>query len=196
MLEDEKIILQRNEAFRNQHQDLISGIYVGKQFYQFETIDLFEGQMRMLLPKEFIDMPAEMQRKKYPSEFRPQVIKTSNMGDINFTFSHLEQKTGYGQLNDIISDYITVIRRLQPENLFFDKGLLEGKNTSCAWTEFKSYAINGDLYNLLFLSVIGGYLMMGMFNCPLEQWSDWKKYREQILKTIYDVEKGEHYESK
>lgn len=191
MREDEKIILRRNEEIKKQYQNIETGIYIGNQFYIFEKNVLFDGRMEMFLPEEFDDMPREMLQKKYPSELRPQIVKTNVSGDINFTFSLLETKVGYEQLSDTVSDYMSVIRRLQPGNLFFDKGTLMTVNTGCAWTEFSSYAINEDLYNMLFLSVIEGKLMLGMFNCPLSQGSDWKSFRNQILGTISDITKEE-----
>lgn len=46
----------------------------------------------LMLPDTFVDMPSSIVKLKYPSEQRPQIIKTSLDASVNFTFSLFNQE--------------------------------------------------------------------------------------------------------
>lgn len=187
MYEDEKIISQRNEEIKSHYNDIRTGVFIGKQFYRFEETSLPEMHIKMLIPDNFTDMSTDMLRKKYPSEQRPQIVKTNQSGTINFTFNILNSNTEYEDLSGILSGFIMTIRSLFPGTMFLEKGV-EDTEIKYNWMEFKSNAVNGAIYNWFFLTVISDNLLMGTFNCPMRDWPDWKPYLKEIMSSFYELE--------
>lgn len=86
---DEVLIRAMNVHKAGQQGNIYSGIFIREELFEFEKQVLFEERMSIMLPKKFVDMPLDMAKRKYPMEQRPQIIKTNETGDINFTFNLL-----------------------------------------------------------------------------------------------------------
>ena len=85
--EDEKIIKAMNAYKKGTYGSIQEGFFIKEELVTFEKEWLFDKKMQIMLPTSFTDMPMEQAKLKYPMEQRPQVIKTNEETDINFTFS-------------------------------------------------------------------------------------------------------------
>lgn len=195
MFEDEQIAALRYEEKKKKYNNIRTGVYVGDDLIKFTEYRLFDSRMCILLPDHFSDMDSENARKKYPSEQRPQIIKTNQSGTVNFTFSLIEEEVRPEQLNGLRDGFHKAIKRLQPADIFLDQGEVPAYDRFCSWMDFRSYALDNDIYNLMFLCIIGGQLLLGMFNCPLREWMDWKEVLTQIMMSLKDLTEEEVYES-
>ena len=84
---DEKILEYRRRARKEKFSSLETGMYIKDELVTFSEIPLFNDQFTIMLPDSFVDMPSEIAKIKYPSEQRPQIIKTSMDTTINFAFN-------------------------------------------------------------------------------------------------------------
>jgi len=50
--------------------------------------------------------------------------------------------------------------------------------------DYKSYSMGGAIYNIMFVSAIFDRPLIGTFNCPFEQWEQWRPVALEMLKTI------------
>lgn len=185
--EDEKIIAMRNAEKRKQYTSIETGFYVGDELIKFAECRLFDDRMSIMLPDGFTDMSLEDAKKKYPSENRPQIIKTDSDGSVNFTFSRFEQPMQADQIKDTVDDLRLMLRKAHPANLFIEDGQVEFESTICRWFDFKGYTINGTIYNVLFVAPVENGFILGMFNCPFEVWPSWKPVVLLLLGTIIDL---------
>lgn len=140
----------------------------------------------VVLPDNFTDMPPDMLSKKYPSEQRPQIVKTNQNGTVNFTFSIIDNDSKEEDLSGILTGFIMTIRGLFPGTMFLERGIDEAL-LKYHWMEFRSCAVNGDIFNLYFLTVISDKLLMGTFNCPMREWPDWKPYLKKIVSSVDEL---------
>ena len=76
---DEEIIQMRN---KNRKISLEEGVLIKGEFIEFEPVKLFDDKLEIMLPKTFVDMPSDLAKIKYPSESRPQIIKTDSTGGV------------------------------------------------------------------------------------------------------------------
>ena len=85
---DEKITELRNKA----QEEIPKKIFftINKEEVEFEERNLLEDKIKILLPKEFQEMPKEIAALKYPSERRPTLILTNESTSINISFNHTE----------------------------------------------------------------------------------------------------------
>lgn len=163
---------------------LKTGIYVEGELIHFTETMLFDNQIGIMLPAGVRDMKIEEAKKKYFSEQRPQIIKTNEDGDVDFSFNLLERKIGVSHLESVIQDFYHVLKRFQLMSVCLEMGSELYDPVPCAWLEFVSGALDENLYNLFTIYPIGDKLLMTMFNCPFAQSTDWARCLLQIRKSV------------
>ena len=119
---DEIIIQQRRDLERQKHSTLDTGIYAGEELVFFEERVLSEDGTKMLLPSDFIEMPEEILKVKYPMEKRPQIIWSNEDSTIDFTFSLLEPEPERDQLQQVRDDFCNTLQMIYPHYVFTDNG--------------------------------------------------------------------------
>lgn len=185
--EDERIIALRIREKKKRYDTIEKGIYIGEQLYKFCETLLFDDSLQILLPAGFSHMPEEKIRYKYPSEFRPQVIISNESGTVNFTFSRFEQSASWEQLPELMANLQTAILNLNPSVLVFHQSQMEVKDKSVPWMDLKSFAMDGSLYNYIFLFLADEKPVLGMFNCLYHESEGWQYLFTKCLETIEDV---------
>lgn len=181
---DEKMIKAMNARKEGIQGSIEEGISIREELYTFEKTQLFDGRMEVMLPRSFKDMPPEQARLKYPAEQRPQVIRTNERTDINFTFSLLDQPLENGQVKPLRDLLKKALRRARPDMRFMEDGLRENRGHTTGWFEFISNGIDGKLYNFMYLTPVSGRLMQGILNCPVRDAQNWKQVILQVMDTI------------
>jgi hypothetical protein len=182
---DEKIIAARREREKQKHKTLAGGIYINNELVTFTRIPLIPDTMSVVLPESFIDMPKEMADSKYPYINRPQIIKTSLDTRVNYCFSYFpDESLTSEQPLAVIKNIRALQKRANPSLQFMEFGQLENTSFSTGWYDFKSFAMDGQLYNIVFLCSVYDRLLHGLFNCPFENMNEWKPVVFQMVAAI------------
>ena len=185
---DEKILELKREKEKIKNNDIIQGgVYIKEDFVEFEEVKLFNDSMSILLPKSFIDLPENMKKIKYPSESRPQIIKTSIDTSTNFCFSLLSMPIKNEQTKDAAKQFKTILKRVNPSYIFFDlkeEKIGEKEEKTISWFDFKSYGVDFPMYNIMYVTPIKNKVMHGVFNCLYKDIEEWKEYAFQVIKSI------------
>lgn len=185
---DETILKMKNLKNKEESNNIKDGIYIKNEYMEFEEIELFEKSMKILFPKSFIDLPENMKKIKYPSEQRPQIIKTSLDTSVNFGFSLLPLLIRNEQTKEALKQFKTVLKRVNPAYVFYDfKEEKVGKKT-ISWFDFKSYGVDFPMYNIMYILPIKNKVMHGIFNCLYRDVDEWKEYAFQVIKSIKETE--------
>lgn len=185
---DETILEIKRQKDKEENINIEEGVYIKNEYVEFEEIKLFDESMGILLPKSFIDLPDTMKKIKYPSEQRPQIIKTSLDTSVNFGFSLLPLPIRNEQTKDAIKQFKIVLKKVNPSYVFYDlKEEKIGKKT-ISWFDFKSYGIDFPMYNIMYIIPIRNKVMHGIFNCLYKDIDEWKDYAFQVIKTIKENE--------
>lgn len=185
--EDEAFIRVMNRQKAGQQGDIYSGIFIREELFEFERQILFEGKMCLMLPKKFIDMPVEAAKVKYPMEQRPQIIKTNETGDVNFSFSLLDEKLQDNQVEKVKDSLIRLLKQAYPANTFYESNIEEQNHRVIGWFDFKSHGFDQKLYNFMYLLPIEGKFLHGTFNCALSEVDLWKPVVLQVIQSIEDL---------
>ncbi len=179
---DKQIIEMRN---KNRKKSLEEGIFIKGEFTEFEDVSLFDEKMTIKLPKTFIDMPMKLAKIKYPSNQRPQIIKTDLLGATNFTFNLFDEKVENTQLPDVASGFKSIIKKVNPANIFYEEKTEEIESgVVISWFDFKGYAIDTQIYYIYYVASIDGKLLHGIFNCMIEDLEEYKEIAFMVIKTI------------
>ena len=162
-------------------------IYVKGELVEFEINKLFDNKMEINLPKEFIDMPIDLAKIKYPTDNRPQVIKTDLLGRTNFAFNLFEQPALPSEINDIARSFLAVIKKANPATILYEKGNEILGESRISWFDFKGYAVDFQMYYLYYFTVIDGNLLHGLFNCKMDDMEEYKDVVFVAMRSIQDV---------
>ncbi len=186
-LSDEDVIKLRKKKMKEEYNDIKKGFYINDKIVEFSKRVIFPDKMTIVLPNEFIVMPMNIAKMKYPAESRPQVIMTDRTGQVNITFSYFNRVITPKQIPGACEMLSKAIRNLNPANEFYEKGTDVIRDTVCSWFEYKGYAIDGQVYNMLFITSIGGFFLQGMFNCRFQDMNEWRDAAIQMRNSIIDL---------
>lgn len=187
---DEKILEYRRRARKEKYSSLETGMYIKNELVQFERKELFKDKLSIMLPVSFVTLPQKLAKIKYSSQQRPQVIKTSRDTTVNLGMSMADVEIYEENIKQLRNQTQEALKRLNPAFIFYDSNI-ETKNVPLGWFEFKSYGIDSDVYNLMFISIIDGKMLHGTFNCDYEDTLEWRDAARQMMYSILDISKEE-----
>lgn len=183
---DEKIIEARRKEAQKELNIREDGLIVNGEQIDFQEMLLFHEKMTILLPTSFVDMPQKIARLKYPSEQRPQIIKTDLLGSTNFAFNLFDKAIKPVQMQSAADGMKSILKKVNPANIFYESGTEPLGETMLSWFEFKGHGIDTQIYYIVFLTSIGGKLMHGIFNCAVADMEAWKEAAFQVIRSIQD----------
>lgn len=189
---DEKIVELQRTYQQKAHQDIYAEtVFVNDETLHFIQTNLFDDAFHIMLPESFVDMPEDVAKIKYPSEQRPQIIRTNQNGSVNFCFNLYDIPFSNEQVADTISGFQSVLQKLQPGNEFFAYKTEPIEKMEIGWFDFKNYAIDSQIYSLMFAVPIHKKICSGVFNCPFRNRKDWESIMKQVLVSIREIRKRE-----
>jgi hypothetical protein len=184
---DERIrstINQAEEQERINSQSIYEGITVKGRYYEFQEMAFYEDKLKIYIPTAFFDMPANLARIKYPSGDRPQIIKTEDTGSINITLNQIPNNVCEEQIPEVKDGLKVILKRLNPSYLFFEDGIETIGEKPVGFFEFKSPTLDKPLFNLMFVTTLERYVVMGNFSCPYEDYREWRPIARQIMRSV------------
>lgn len=182
---DEEIMEFRKSAKKSKYNSLETGMYIKDRLIHFQETHVLGNKVSVMLPEGLADMPQGMAKIKYPSEQRPQVIKTSEDGTVNFTFSLYDTEFNERQIEDALGQFKAVIRKVNPAFIFYD--FVVESDKALGWFDFKSYGLDEQIYNVMYILPVEGKLMHGIFNCLYKDILEWKEAVHQIMMSVTDL---------
>ena len=160
------------------------------ELVRFERKEMFQGKLGVMLPESFVTLPAKLARIKYSSQQRPQVIRTSRDTTVNFGMSLTDIGIEEEHIKELRDQSREALKRLNPAFVFYESGV-DKRHVTVGWFEFKSYGLDTDVYNLMFVSRIGGKMLHGIFNCDYEDVLEWREAARQMMYSILDLSEEE-----
>ncbi len=187
--QDKSIVLRKCEKEKRKYCSVETGIYVGEELITFKNETLFDDKIKVMLPENFKEMDSSAARKKYSSEQRTEVIISNKNYTVNFTFNLLEKKIDRLEVEETIDKLADLFKGVFPSDVFGEKGELNYEDRYGRWFCFQSFSLNETVNNFLCVISIKDIAVLGMFNCLLEQGSDWNPVFIKVAETIDFVNK-------
>ena len=186
---DKQIIPLKVRSSEAESMSLDTGYYIEGRLETFSKEQYFDDLLSIYIPESFIDMPDEIKEIKYPTNFRPEIIKTNLAGDVNLSISLL--KVGEDmEIKTLVTDFRNLLAKAHNGIKFLEYD--EFDNDCCVKMYCFDFIIPGideRIYHKTGLGKIGRETVQVMFNCrePLS-WT-WKKAVNDILQNIKPVRK-------
>lgn len=93
------------------------------------------------------------------------------------------QKTGDINMADPAAEIRQLLEKADGRIVCYGAGE-EGDSPKVHWLEYKSFAADGRVYNVLFVFQAGQGWILGTFYCPFEDYGQWKTAIWEIMRTI------------
>ncbi|QDY85073.1 hypothetical protein FQU75_17780 [Paenibacillus polymyxa] len=161
---------------------------LGDELITLELRVILDGQMQVSVPKSFSLMPLEQAKFKYPSEYRPEVIYTSEDGTVNITFNRTESTLTDEELPDFVEQMADTLRAVQPiRNWLGTQVIVNHSGLSIGVIRFVAAGVDTNLYNEIMLFTHAGQVMMGTFNCMESDMEVWLPVAENAVQSLHAV---------
>ena len=186
---DEKIIPMKLETDNSISMSLEDGHYISGKLENLTKALYFNDSVSIYTPLSFIDMPDEIKEIKYPTKFRPEIIKTNLAGDINLSLSLLEEgkdadiETLQSDLRSLLSKAHKGIRFLEAKKLN-KEGCVE---INCF--DFILPGIDEKIYHMMGMGKTDRQIIQVIFNCREPDANAWKKAVIDIFENIELIRK-------
>lgn len=184
---DEKILEYRRRARNEKYSTLETGMYIENELVQFERRLLFGNKISIMLPNSFVNLPSDLAKAKYMSEQRPQLIMTSLDTTVNVGLSFVNVAMEVDQLKMLMEQSKSALKNMNPAIIFHESKVEDNKELPLAWFEFKSYGIDKNVYNLMFIVMAYHKMLHGSFNCSYDCALEWREAARQIVYSIQEV---------
>lgn len=129
------------------------------------------------IPECFSLADEEWKEAVFWSENRPDILFTTKEGTAGITMQVIEEEIGSGE------EIKTRLRNLDDRIVCYDVGKTES-DIKVHWVEYKSFAGDERVYNLLFFFQTGGRNILGTFYCLFEEYDRWKPVVWEMMRSI------------
>lgn len=181
---DSNVVELKRKDGQSPYNILESGVYVNDRLVEFEMLKLFDEKLSIALPKGMKRMGESVALVRYPSDDRPQIIYTNEDNSVNFTFSHFEAPIKPEDTIRAIDRIKCIIRRVYPENVYFEIKEETLGATKLSWFDFKGYTLGGKSYILMYITQLEKKMLHGVFNCRFNDSAEWKK---AVLTSMFSI---------
>ena len=186
---DKQIIPLKVRSSEAESMSLDTGYYIEGRLETFSKEQYFDNLLSIYIPESFIDMPKEIREIKYPTSFRPEIIKTNLAGDVNLSISLIKVSEDT-EVKTLVTDFKSLLSKAHNGIKFLAYDELEKEGCVKMYCfDFIIPGIDERIYHKTGLGKIGRETVQVMFNCrePLS-WT-WKKAVNDILQNIIPVRK-------
>ena len=186
---DKQIIPLKVRSSEAEAMSLDTGYYIEGRLETFSKEQYFDNLLSIYIPESFIDMPDEIKEIKYPTNFRPEIIKTNLAGDVNLSISLIKVSEDT-EVKTLVTDFKSLLSKAHNGIKFLEYNELEKEGCVKMYCfDFIIPGIDERIYHKTGLGKIGRETVQVMFNCrePLA-WT-WKKAVNDILQNIIPVRK-------
>ena len=186
---DKQIIPLKVRSSEAEAMSLDTGYYIEGRLETFSKEQYCDNLLSIYIPESFIDMPDEIKEIKYPTNFRPEIIKTNLAGDVNISISLIKVSEDT-EVKTLVTDFKNLLSKAHNGIKFLEYNELEKEGCVKMYCfDFIIPGIDERIYHKTGLGKIGRETVQVMFNCrePLA-WT-WKKAVNDILQNIIPVRK-------
>lgn len=186
---DEKVVPIKLTNEIDYTMSLDTGYYILGSLEKFVIEEIFNQSISVYIPSSFIDMPDEIKAIKYPTNFRPEIIKTNLVGDINLSFSFFEDNEDV-DIETLVKDFKNLLSKTHKGVKFLDSMKLKKEGyIEVHCFDFILPGIDEKIYHMIGMGKAGRKIIQTIFNCSESSANAWKKAVTDIFQTIEFIRK-------
>lgn len=127
------------------------------------------------------------------SGYRPKKLFASPGRHAGFSFQTLntEEIPESENMENLREKLRHILMRSDRKTVFYEKGQASG-DIPVLWFDYKSFAADGRVYNLMFFFRAGENLILGTFHCMFQDYDRWKPEVLRVLRTVREESEDEN----
>lgn len=137
------------------------------------------------IPPGFEEASPDKAAKVFFTKNRPSMTLMNQGENAGLTFQTIvmEEVPSQALLKSEREQVLQVLKSADENIVLYDRGSLF-EQESILWFDYKSFAIDEQVYNIIFLFFAGNDLIMGTFYCVFKDYDKWKPQMLNMLCTI------------
>lgn len=180
--------LRKIALLKNKKSIFDEYVYIAGERLEFMEQELEPPGIRVMLPKTYLDLPLEFAKKMYPSEKRPELIKTSPSLNVHFSFTHFKEAIKMNEVATCSRYYLAMMKKLYPGNQYLENSehFIDGDGTRVlGWYSFANPTLEGQNYNIHAFTNLEGRVLYGTFlTSQKESYEEWKPFVFEVFNSI------------
>lgn len=184
--------IKASSAYKKGTQGSIyDGVVIKGVTYRFSEQFYFDDKISIWLPDNFIELPDEIKKLKYPGEGRPQVIRTIPAGGVDFGINLLPLDGSDQMTVEFATQMYQFTRNLKPAEMYYDKKQEWNEDTQRTiwWFDYISHGMDARIYNFIGTTYAAGKTINFVFNCNAQDKDLWKPIAREVLFSLKDTKR-------
>lgn len=139
----------------------------------------------MWIPEAFQQADRETAEEIFWSENLPDILLLTEEKTVGITVQKLKDASIQWdeEAANPVDDIKQKLEKIDNRTVCYGTGE-EGDGIKVYWLEYKSFASDSRIYNVLFVFRTGKEWNLGTFFCPFEEYEQWKTVVWEIMRTI------------
>jgi hypothetical protein len=185
-LHREEITFDREAVVR---PDVLASIWAGALHLDsgvlfFAERQLWDDEIRLRLPTDFIPTDPAPATLPYPSSRQPGLVYTDPNAKAQLAFNHTPSTVSEQDLELFKESMMRTIHKMQAPVRFLADGVVVVAGQSVGFMEFISAASDGASYNLVFFTPLRGRALIISFNCDEAEYPKWRPIAWGMMATL------------
>ena len=144
----------------------------------------FDGQILIQLPDSFQPMKEEMLRLKYPSERRPTIVFSNDMGSVNIALNHTNNSVLPEEVPGLHKAMEGMFKNLYPSAEWYRSEVFDRDGRKYFMLDLQTPAIDTQIRNTIIGTSYKGKMLLISFNVTQELEKLWIGIGHQILNSV------------
>lgn len=145
---------------------------------------LFEESLMSYLPEDYVQSSLRELKVKYPSEQRPQIVYRNKRDTINIGFQLIEESVPDEHIVDMRNVMRDAYKQVNPVTNILEEGLIEVGGRPLAYYAFDSFALGGQMFNLVYVTRLNEQILIGVMNSGKKDMRMCKPLFQGIMHTL------------
>lgn len=162
-------------------------VVINQKVYEVEEMKLVERKFAMFMPSEFGQLDESLVESKYPNILRPKYIYSDKTTRVNITFMIDDKTMDSEDVEELKENLICLLTDLHPEYEIIEEEIIQANDSSIATFGFTKATLDGELYQMFFITSLKEKLLIGGFNCNAQVKDEWYPVIHQMIHTIRPI---------
>lgn len=184
LAETESIIRFLNQSKAKDVGDVWDGYLIEEVQVSFKDVVAIEDFLQIRLPSDVVQMPEEIKKKIYLAEEKPQNVFMGKDRDMFVVFNKLDIILADERISEFTREVKNIVWKLNPAYVFYDEETLKLEDYVVSYFDFKSYSLEGDIYNFMYYVPTTKGVLHGAMNMPIDNMKHWKKIFREIIMNL------------
>lgn len=149
-----------------------------------EPKEILDGKVKLLIPKEFSVMSAEMLEVKYPAAQRPTLVFTNEQGTVNLAINHTKNKANAASIPVFHRQTEAMMRRQIAAENWLASEMITLDELNWFRLDFRTPAVDTTIRNITLGTSLENRMLLVSFNTATAEEEVWLPIGQQMIQSL------------